>query len=389
MGIQSNSPLRPTAPTPQTTPTHGVTQTEPGQTTTPPTPTTPVTRPPQGGSGPAGLTTPQIEGDVNQALRGGAGSLQEPEADQRYQQLEVALPQLSGGQPSTQTNTAQAQQHFSEGTERFRHGDYAGAERLFRQALSETPSGEAQAQMQYNLGMALERQGNTRGAAEQYQSFLEHAPTGDAESITHARTQVGQQSVREGMSSFEAGNFREAEQHFSDALGQLPPGNNQLQSEVTYNLARSLEAQGNPQGAREQYQNFLDRAPANTDRSAIQHAQQQVQAAGGGVPPASGPGNSQLARQHFQAGSDAFSQGNFSEAATAFRSSLEQTPASNPTARSQLSYDIGRALARSGDTQGATEAYRNFLASAPPGTERAAIQEAQRFLQEQSTAVPF
>ncbi|HEY9839847.1 MAG TPA: hypothetical protein V6D23_05265 [Candidatus Obscuribacterales bacterium] len=111
MVINSNAPLRPTAPASPVQPSTNVT--EPKNTNTA-SPVQPTTRPPQGGTAPAGLPSEQILAEVDQALRTGANNLQGPEVDKRLGELEAALPQLGGG-TQEQGDTATHQVGSTEG----------------------------------------------------------------------------------------------------------------------------------------------------------------------------------------------------------------------------------------------------------------------------------
>ncbi|MEZ0368577.1 MAG: hypothetical protein ACAI44_05740 [Candidatus Sericytochromatia bacterium] len=91
MAIQSNSPLRPSGNTPPVGPMSPPVSVGPVQAPV----QSPSSRTAQSGPG-AGVSTPEIEGDVRQAIALGSQNLEHPEVMVRYDQIQSALPQLGG-----------------------------------------------------------------------------------------------------------------------------------------------------------------------------------------------------------------------------------------------------------------------------------------------------
>jgi tetratricopeptide (TPR) repeat protein len=94
------------------------------------------------------------------------------------------------------------------------------------------------------------------------------------------------------------------------------------------------------------------------------------------------------ARQHYQAGNQAFEQGNFLQAGREYLQARENLSPADRNTRASLSYNIATALERQARTAPpaererltteATEAYRDFLQNAPADADPQAIDHAQQ-----------
>ncbi|HEU5293661.1 MAG TPA: tetratricopeptide repeat protein [Burkholderiaceae bacterium] len=262
-----------------------------------------------------------------------------------------------GGREATITGVAESQRLMSDGAALYKAGRYADALQAFDRAYALNPLPE----LRYNQAACLEKMGAREIAATRYADYLREAPhAADADKVRGHITQLhdaakaaAREAFDRGQQAFLAGDFKGAASAFAEAYSHLPL------PEFLSNRGEALAKAGDAMGAVRSFQLYLNMTPHAPDAAKVRARIETLLQASGNALMKPVDEKLQAAQRAFDAGTKAFEQGRWTDAARHFSEAYASKPFP------QFLYNVGASLDKAGDTMGAVKAYQQYLNAMP------------------------